>query len=150
MKHNPTPPNAKNTSSTPVVAAIDLGYGFKKYAVHTVGKTIEDSFTSFAPSATGAGSLSGNGALSKLRVVPVEVNNKTYLIGVDSVRASDVHQEHHRDLVYWTSNTYHALTLGTNSSPRGGVKLETQTCCTPATSHVILNTSILSMACSRK
>lgn len=105
-------------ASTPVIAAIDLGYGFTKYSVQTGGKTIEDSFPSFAPSASGAQALGGSGALSKLRVVTVEVNGKSYLVGVDSVNASDGRQERHRDPAYCTTDTYHALTLGALSYMR--------------------------------
>lgn len=100
------------TSSSPVIGAIDLGYGFTKWAVKTDKGQTADSFPSFAPTASGTASLGGSGALSKLRVVVVEVKGKKYLVGIDSVMASDGRLERHRDPAYCTSDAYHALTLG--------------------------------------
>ena len=85
------------TSSSPVIGAIDLGYGFTKWAVKTdKGQTV-DSFPSFEPTASGTARLGGSGALSKLRVVVVDVKGKTYLVGLASVMASDGRIERHRD-----------------------------------------------------
>mgnify|MGYP000688707903 CR=1 FL=1 len=100
----------------PVIAAIDLGYGFTKFSVLANGKSTEDSFPSFTPTASGSHGLGASSALSKLRVVPVEVNNKKYLVGVDSVMASDGRLERHRDPAYCTTDAYDALTFTPPSS----------------------------------
>lgn len=105
-------------SASPIIAAIDLGYGYTKYALRTAGAIVEDSFPSFAPTASGTQALGSNGALSKLRVVPVEVNGKKYLVGLDSVMASDGRLERHRDPAYCTTDAYHALTLAALSYMR--------------------------------
>ncbi|MGH8437268.1 MAG: PRTRC system protein D [Pseudomonas sp.] len=105
-------------SISPVIAAIDLGYGYTKYAVRTAGATVEDSFPSFAPTASGSQALGSHGALSKLRVVQVAVNGKKYLVGTDSVMASDGRLERHRDPAYCTTDAYHALTLAALSYMR--------------------------------
>lgn len=94
-----------------VVAAIDVGYGYTKYAVRVDGAPTEDSFPSFAPTATGAAALGGATALSRLRVMQVDVNNKAYLVGHDSVLATDGRMERLRDAAYCMSDTYHALSL---------------------------------------
>lgn len=98
--------------ANPVIAAIDLGYGHTKYSVQTAGANSEDSFPSYAPTvAPGSTSLGANSALSKLRVVQVEVNQKTYLVGTDAHMATDGRMERHRDPAYCTTDAYHALTL---------------------------------------
>lgn len=96
---------------TPVVAAIDVGYGYTKFATSVEGAVNEDSFPSFAPMATGASALGGAAALSRLRVMPVEVKGKTYLVGHDSILATDGRMERLRDAAYCMSDGYHALTL---------------------------------------
>ncbi len=95
----------------PVVGAIDVGYGYTKYAIRIDGVPTEDSFPSFAPTATGAAALGGTSSLSRLRVMQVDVSGKQYLVGHDSVLATDGRMERLRDAAYCMSDTYHALTL---------------------------------------
>lgn len=56
-------------SNSPVIGAIDLGYGYTKYSVRTEGAAFQDSFPSFAPTASGSQALDAHGALPKLHVV---------------------------------------------------------------------------------
>jgi plasmid segregation protein ParM len=93
-----------------VIGAIDVGYGHTKYVVRSANdEDIEGSFPSFAANSNSA--LGSGGALARLRVMAVEVNNKRYLVGQDSVLATDGRIERQRDPSYCTSDAYHALTL---------------------------------------
>jgi len=104
--------------TTPVIAAVDLGYGHTKYSLRAGGATVEDSFPSFAPIVNGSVGLAANGGLAKLRVVQVEINGKRYQVGVDSVMASDGRLERHRDAAYCSTDAYHALMLAALSYMR--------------------------------
>lgn len=100
------------------VAAIDLGYGHTKCAVHTSGTTVEDSFPSFCADASGQASGLTGGGMSRLRVVRVEVGDKAFLVGQDSILATDGRQERLRDPAYCTTSQYTALMLGALTSMR--------------------------------
>ena len=81
-----------------VIGAIDVGYGHTKYVVRSANdEDIEGSFPSFAPIANSNSALGSGGALARLRVMAVEVNNKRYLVGQDSVLATDGRIERQRD-----------------------------------------------------
>lgn len=93
-----------------IIAAIDLGYGHTKWAVHAAGTVTQDSFPSLAPAAMAGPSIGGGTA--RLKVVRVQVGGRDFLVGPDAADAADIRSERLRDTAYCTTEPYQALMMG--------------------------------------
>lgn len=92
------------------IAAIDLGYGHTKWAVHSHGTATQDIFPSLAPAAPPGPAIGGG--TTRLNVVRVSVGGRDFLVGPDATDAADLRQERLRDTAYCTTEPYQALMLG--------------------------------------
>lgn len=98
---------------SPVVRAIDVGYGNTKFVVsHRPDRSLECGiFPSLAPQASGGPDLS-SGIFAKRNTVTVTVDGVTYEVGKDSRLAQDASYGRTLDADFCKTNAYKALVRG--------------------------------------
>jgi plasmid segregation protein ParM len=102
-----------NFPESPVVRAVDVGYGNTKYVLsHQEGKDVVCRlFPSIAPQAAATKDLAA-GVFSRRNTATVEVNGMRYEVGKDAELAQDTSYGRILDAEYSMSDAYMALLLG--------------------------------------
>lgn len=98
---------------SPIVRAIDVGYGNTKFVVfHQTGKDVQCSlFPSVAPQAGSGPDLTG-GVFQKRNTVAVDVSGVRYEVGKDAKLAQDASYGRVLDAAFSLTDTYMALVRG--------------------------------------